>query len=61
MGNRDNELHVGKPHTSSGDPKVHTTLTHRNADGKITSKEHRSSLGAIAIGQANYEAERKQQ
>ena len=59
MGKRKNELHVGRPHASSSDPKTHVTLTHRNEAGKIDHKEHRSSMGSIAIGQANYEAERK--
>lgn len=50
-------LHVGKPHTSTGDPKVHVTITHRDGQtGHITGKEHSSSLGSIAIGQAQYDA-----
>lgn len=50
-------LHVGRPHVSSSDPKVHVTLTHRDSNtGKITGKEHRSSMGSIAIGDAAFQA-----
>jgi len=49
-------MHVGRPHTSKKDPKVHVTSTLRNDSGKkIRNDQHHSNLGAIAYGQANYD------
>lgn len=52
-------LHVGRPHSSKSDPKVHVTITQRNSDGKVTQKDHSSTLGGIAIGQALWENQSK--
>jgi hypothetical protein len=51
-------LHVGRPHASASDPQTHVTLTHRDpTTGSVTGpREHRSTMGAIAIGQAAYES-----
>lgn len=52
-------MHVGRPHTSKNDPRVHVTLSIRNGAGKKVQKDqHRSNLGAIAYGQTAYEASR---
>jgi hypothetical protein len=49
-------MHVGRPHTSENDPRIHVTSTLRDSDGKkVRNDTHQSSLGAIAYGWAAYE------
>ncbi len=49
-------MHVGRPHTSRNDHRVHVTSTLRDSNGKkVRNDTHHSSLGAIAYGQAAYE------
>lgn len=52
MGKKPGGIHVGRPHVSKRDPKVHTTVTTRAGSGKIVKKQHRSNLGGIGIGAA---------
>lgn len=53
-------MHVGRPHTSRNDPRIHVTSTLRNSSGRKTRQDqHHTSLGAIAYGQANYDTRNK--
>lgn len=52
-------IHVGRPHTSKNDERVHVTSTHRNDRGKkVREDDHHTSLGSIAHGAANWDTSR---
>lgn len=58
--NRGGGLHVGRPHISKNDPRIHVTSTLRDGNGKkVRNDRHHSTLGAIAYGQTAYEENRK--
>lgn len=60
MGKKKGGMHVGRPHTSRNDERVHVTSTLRNDQGKkVRNDRHHTSLGAIAYGQANYDTRGK--
>jgi len=60
MPNKHDGIHVGRPHVSDSDPKTHVTITQRDGQtGHVIDRRHSSTIGAIAIGSANFLGEKK--